>query len=301
MIGVVPSGGYGPRFGTLVAGGIGPGYDDVVTGTASGSIGAITGTAQGQRTVLASVSGSVSVSGEATGRKTTFASASGVVDITGTVAGTRGSLGSGAGVVDGIVGAASPVRIRTASGSGSVQAITGAADGKRVKTGSAAGHVGTFTASAAGFRVSAGAGTGHVGTFTASGIGRRLVNAEAQGTVLVAGVGSGVRLRGGTAFGKLSVSGRYVEPSFVYTPPTLQTRRPGKTAGRDAWLSPAAGIGVTVLRIDSSYVATSTPTKAQLESAEAVYAGGREHVVYRSVKEQIEESGVGGDFVLSVS
>ena len=58
---------------------------------------------------------------------------------------------------------------------------------------------------------------------------------------------------------------------------------------------------MTVLRIDSSYVATATPTKAQLESAEAVYAGGREHVVYRSVKEQIEESGVGGDFVLSVS
>ena len=178
---------------TAVIGIIIPAASTGVTGTASGSIGTITGTAA---TTLRGVDGTASGSiGTVTGSAATTlrgvtGTASGSIDTSGSAATTLvGRTGTASGDIGTVTGdAATTLRGVLATGSGDIGTITGSATGTSGATGTASGNIGAIVGSATGTSGATGTASGNIGAIVGSASGTlRGVTGTASGTVAVTG------------------------------------------------------------------------------------------------------------------
>ena len=160
-----------------------------IAGSASGNIGAITGSASANLLISATASGNIgAITGAASGRVAIKGSANGNIGaITGSGTPRLSARASANGSIGAITGSAIARLTVRASGSGSIGAITGASSGSSSSApqtvGSASGNIGRITGSAsARLAIKANAG-GIIGAITGLGSARLASRASASGSI----------------------------------------------------------------------------------------------------------------------
>lgn len=163
-----------------------PAAGAAVNGTAAGSFGGLTGTANGTVAVTGTAAGTLgALTGTAAGVVAVTGTASGSLGaLTGTAAGVRNVAGSSAGLLGALIGTAAGVRKVTGTATADLGALTGTAtSGGVARTGTATGTFGGLTGTAAGIRQVAGTAAASFGALTGTAIGARQVTGVATGSL----------------------------------------------------------------------------------------------------------------------
>ena len=143
------------------------------TGTASGGLGPLTGSAASQRTVLASASGALGgLSGSAAGNRTVLATASGPLGaLSGAAASKRTVLAAATAALGALAGSAAGRREVLATAIGPLGVLDASSVGLRTATGSASADLGALAGISASQREVLGIAEGPLGAFVADAVG----------------------------------------------------------------------------------------------------------------------------------
>lgn len=160
-----------------------------ITGSASGNIGAITGSASATLLISATASGNIgAITGGATAALSIRGSANGSIGaITGTASGRVAIKGSASGNIGAITGGGTSRLSARASASGSIGAITGSATARLTVRASANGSIGAISGASSGSSSNApqtvGAASGTIGRITGSASASLAIKANAGGSI----------------------------------------------------------------------------------------------------------------------
>lgn len=168
-----------------------------IAGSASGNIGAITGSASATLLISATASGNIgAITGGATAALSIRGSANGSIGaITGAASGRVAIKGSASGNIGAVTGSGTSRLSARASASGSIGAITGSATARLTVRASANGSIGAITGASSGSSSNApqtvGAANGSIGRITGSASARLAIKANAGGSIgAITGLGS---------------------------------------------------------------------------------------------------------------